>query len=62
MMKDAWGEQLAWALLEQRPPMASTGIATRQDLENLAVHLLTSGRSVEDRVGQQQAGGHRAGR
>ena len=39
MMKDAWGEPLASALLEQLPPMASTDIATKQDLENLAIQL-----------------------
>ena len=39
MMKDAWGEELASALLEQLPPMANTDIATKQDLENLAVQL-----------------------
>lgn len=39
MMKEAWGEPLASALLEQLPPMASTDIATKQDLENLAIQL-----------------------
>lgn len=39
MMKEAWGEPLASALLEQLAPMASTDIATKQDLENLASQL-----------------------
>jgi hypothetical protein len=38
-MKDAWGEPLVSALLEQLPPMASTDIATKQDVDNLAIQL-----------------------
>lgn len=39
MMKAAWGEQLATAVLEALPPMASSDIATKQDIENMAVQL-----------------------
>lgn len=39
MMREAWGEPLATALTEQIPPMASNDIATKQDLDNLAVQL-----------------------
>ena len=39
MMREAWGEPLATALTEQIPPMASSDIATKQDIENLAVQL-----------------------
>jgi hypothetical protein len=39
MMKAAWGEQLATALIGAIPPMAPTDIATKQDIENLAVQL-----------------------
>ena len=39
MMREAWGEPLATALTEQIPPMASSDIATNQDIENLAVQL-----------------------
>ena len=39
MMREAWGEPLATALTEQIPPMASSDIATKQDVDNLAVHL-----------------------
>lgn len=39
MMREAWGEPLATALTEQIPPMASSDIATKQDVDNLAVQL-----------------------
>lgn len=39
MMRDAWGEPLASALIEAIPPMAPDDIATKQDIENLAVQL-----------------------
>ena len=39
MMREAWGEPLATALTEQIPSMASSDIATNQDIENLAVQL-----------------------
>jgi chorismate synthase len=39
MMRDAWGEPLATAFTEMMPPMASSDIATKQDVENLGVHL-----------------------
>ena len=39
MMREAWGEPLATALTEHIPPMASSDIATKQDIENLAVQL-----------------------
>jgi chorismate synthase len=39
MMRDAWGEPLATAFIEMMPPMASSDIATKQDVENLGVHL-----------------------
>ena len=39
MMREAWGEPLATALTEHLPPMASSDIATKQDVDNLAVQL-----------------------
>jgi hypothetical protein len=39
MMREAWGDRLASALIEQIPPMATSDIATRQDVENLGVQL-----------------------
>ena len=39
MRREAWGEPLATALTEQIPPMASSDIATKQDVDNLAVQL-----------------------
>ncbi len=39
MMRDAWGEPLATAFIETMPPTASSDIATKQDVENLGVHL-----------------------
>ena len=39
MMREAWGEPLATALTEQIPPMASSDIATKQNVDNLAVQL-----------------------
>ena len=39
MMRDAWGEPLATAFIEMMPPMASSDIATKQDVENLGVQL-----------------------
>ena len=39
MMREAWGEPLASALIEAIPPMAPDDIATKQDIEHLAVEL-----------------------
>lgn len=39
MMKEAWGEPLASGLIGRIPPMDSTDIATKQDVENSAVLL-----------------------
>lgn len=39
MMRSAWGEPLATALVEHLPPMAPADIATRHDLDRLATQL-----------------------
>ena len=39
MMKAAWGTPLATALIEHIPPMDTSQIATKQDVENLAIQL-----------------------
>ncbi|MAT06630.1 MAG: hypothetical protein CL424_16455 [Acidimicrobiaceae bacterium] len=39
MMRDAWGEPLASALIEAIPPMAPDDYATKHDIEHLGVQL-----------------------
>ncbi len=39
MMKDAWGDRLASAVYDRLPPMDSSDIATKADIDRLAVQL-----------------------
>ena len=39
MMRAAWGEPLASAMMQAIPPMAPDDYATKQDIEHLAVQL-----------------------